>query len=342
MQQMIRWGILGTGNIARQFAAGMKTAQRGHIAAVGSRTENSARQFADAFDIRAAHGNYDALLADATVDAVYLSLPNSLHHEWTLKALEAGKHVLCEKPLAMNLRQASEMFNAARARRLTLAEAFMYRSHPLTHAVAASIAGGEIGDLKLIRASFCYRTRQIEGNIRFRADLGGGALMDVGCYCINLARTLAGAEPIDLRATGVLDGGGVDVLSAGAMRFESGIVASFTCAMNAQADNTAYLCGTEGYIEIPVPWKPPAAGAQYIIAHGQPPKMDQTAGALAMPPPRQMRVVDAGADLYALEADDFAASVLDGVAPRVSAADSLGNQRVLDAMREQVGVKFIP
>lgn len=336
MSGALRWGILGTGNIARQFCAAMRTSQRGVLAAVGSRSAEIAAAFARDHSIPAAHGSYDALLADATVDAVYVSLPNSLHRDWTIRALQAGKHVLCEKPVAVDAQEASEMFDAAQQAGRLLAEAFMYRSHPLTDAVLATVHGGEIGHVKLVRSSFCYRTTKIAGNIRFDARLGGGALMDIGCYCISLSRLVASGEPVAIHAAGILHEGGVDELSAGVLRFPGGLVASFTCGMSVQADNTAYICGTEGYIEVPIPWKPPTRQATYTIARGTPPRMD--GASKPAPPPRQVRTVDADRDLYALEADEFAAAVLDGKPPRVSRNDTIGNMRVLDEMRKQIGV----
>ncbi|MGH7213542.1 MAG: Gfo/Idh/MocA family protein, partial [Tepidisphaeraceae bacterium] len=166
MSTTLRWGILGTGNIARQFAAGVRTSSRGALAAVGSRARESADAFARTYEIPSSHAGYDALLRDASVDAVYNSLPNSMHHEWTIRALRAGKHVLCEKPFATNLAQSQEMFDVARTAGKVLVEAFMYRSHPLTLAVKRAVDDGAIGRLQLIRTSFCYRTSRIAGNIR--------------------------------------------------------------------------------------------------------------------------------------------------------------------------------
>ena len=173
MAEQLRWGILGTGNIARQFADGvLRTARRSRIVAVGSRTSEAAEIFARAREITASHASYDALMADPNVDAIYNSLPNSLHHEWTIKALRAGKHVLCEKPFALTRSQSVEMFDAARKANKVLVEAFMYRSHPLTHAVIDAVRAGEIGDVRMIRTSFCYKTSRVDGNVRFQPEIG--------------------------------------------------------------------------------------------------------------------------------------------------------------------------
>ena len=346
MAERLRWGILGTGNIARQFSAGVNASKRGRLAAVASRSADGAAAFAKAHAVPTFYGSYGELLTDGNVDAVYVSLPNSLHHEWTVLALQARKHVLCEKPLASNAAESEQMFDEAeRAGRLVM-EAFMYRCHPQTLAVVDAVRSGAIGHLKLIRTSFCYRTTRIAENIRFRSDLAGGALMDVGCYCLSFSRLIAGAEPIEAMAAGHVHASGVDDLAAGILRFpgtngdrSDPVLATFTCGMGVQADNTAYVCGSEGYIEIPIPWKPPVSGATYTIAHSTPPKMDLDAmkkSGIPIAPPRQTFTVDAGMDVFGVEADDFAASVLDGRLPRVSRQDTIGNMQLLDQLRKTV------
>ena len=331
------WGILGTGNIARQFADGVAGCPRTRIVAVGSRASETAQSFAEIRGISAAYGSYAQLIADPNVEAIYNSLPNNLHHEWTIKALRAGKHVLCEKPFAMNLREAREMFQVAREVGRVLVEAFMYRSHPLTHAVMDAVRAGEIGEIRLIRTSFCYRTTRME-NIRFNKALGGGGLMDIGCYCINFSRAFAGAEPSAVHAHAHFGKTGVDDVMSATMQFANGVLASFTCGMDLHANNTATICGTEGYIEIPVPWKPPQHRAEYVIARSTPPRMDNPGG--KPPPPHESRFMDAAYELYGLEAEDFASTVLDGKPPAVSEADTLGNMAVLDGIREQIGLRF--
>ena len=338
MADRLRWGILSTGNIARQFAAGVMSSRRNVITAVGSRSEAAARGFANAYAAPHAFGSYEEVVNSPHVDVVYVALPNSMHHQWTIAALRAGKHVLCEKPIASNAAEAQEMFDVARKSGRVLMEAFMYRSHPQTLAVFDALKGGAIGDLKLIRTSFCYRTKRIDGNIRFDKSLSGGGLMDVGCYCINLSRALAGAEPADIQITGHVHESGVDDLAAGRLTFPNGIVASFTTGMTLQADNTAYLCGSEGYIEIPVPWKPTKERSEVTIARATPPRMDAVGQSAPTAPPRERRTIPADMDLFGYEADDFAATVLDGAPARITAADSVGNMRVLDEMRRRLGI----
>jgi predicted dehydrogenase len=332
MSQRLRWGILGTGNIARQFAAGVSSARRSALAAVGSRSVETAANFARANAIPAAHGSYEALLADPQVDAVYNSLPNNLHHRWTIAALEAGKHVLCEKPFAVDTAESMEMFDTARRCGRVVVEAFMYRSHPLTRAVQDAVNRGSIGQLTLIRSSFCYRTTKITGNVRFDPALAGGGLMDVGCYCINFSRVFSGCEPVRVCGSAHFHESGVDDRAVGAMEFPNGMLASFACGMSAQADNTAMLCGTEGYIEIPIPWKPPTDASLFVIARGTPPRMD--GGKPVGPPIRETIRVPVDGDLYGIEADTFAGCVFDGEQPWITEADTIGNMRVLDQLRE--------
>ncbi|HVT89528.1 MAG TPA: Gfo/Idh/MocA family oxidoreductase [Tepidisphaeraceae bacterium] len=338
MADLLRWGILGTGNIAKQFAAGMATSRRGRVVAVGSRSGETASAFARQFSLNAAHAKYEALLNDPQVDAIYLSLPNSMHHEWTLKALAAGKHVLCEKPMASNAAQAAEMFQAAKSAGKLLVEAFMYRSHPQTQAVLKAIRSGRIGEIRAIKTSFCYRTTKLVDNIRFRADLAGGSMMDVGCYCLDFARLVTGEEPRSVLATGRLHSSGVDECAAGTLHFPSGVLATFVCGMTLQADNSAYVCGAEGYVHIPIPWKPPRPSV-YHIAYSTPPRQDVASG-MPVRPPKEDFTVESPAELYALEADDFAAALKGEIPPAISAEQSIGNMRVLDEIRKQIGLKF--
>jgi predicted dehydrogenase len=337
----LRWGVLGTGNIARQFAAGVADSPRASLAFVGSRSRGAAEAFVAALagggrDV--AVGSYEDLIASRDVDAVYVSLPNNLHHEWTIRALRAGKHVLCEKPFAANAAQAQEMFDVARTAGRVVVEAFMYRSHPQTHAAVRAVREGAIGELKLIRTSFCFRTSKVAGNIRFDPRLAGGSVMDVGCYCVSFARLFAGSEPTGIHAIGHVHETGVDDLAAGTLTFEHGPIALVNCGMAVQTDNSALVCGSEGYIQIPVPWKPPADGSQIHIVRQTPPLMDGVARPTA--PPRETITIPGGRNLYAYEIDDFAAAVIDGSPPAVTSADTIGNMRVLDEIRRQIGLAY--
>jgi D-xylose 1-dehydrogenase (NADP+, D-xylono-1,5-lactone-forming) len=336
MAKRLRMGIMGTGNIAGQFCTGTQASPVIALTSVGSRSIDAARAFAEKFRVPNARGSYDALLADREVDAIYLSLPNSMHHEWTIKALRAGKHVLCEKPLAVTSAEAQEMFDVSRQTGKILVEAFMYVSHPQTAKIIEIIKSGAIGELRLIRTSFSYRTSRMDGNIRFDPKLAGGALMDVGCYCTHFARMIAGQEPTSNNAVGSLHPSGVDHLTAGVLRFPSGVVATFSCGMLTQCDNSAHICGTEGYLEIPWPWKPQRQSS-FNLAHSVPPRQDKGA---KTQPPKQQFTVEAAGELYELEANDFAATVLDGAAPRLTESDSIGNMLVLEQVRKQIGLSF--
>jgi predicted dehydrogenase len=331
----LRWGILGTGNIARQFAVGVNASTRGVLAAVGSRKPATADAFARTHGIPRALGSYDALIADDSYDALYVSTPNTLHHEWTIKALRAGKHVLCEKPISVTVAEAQEMFDVARQCGRVLIEAFMYLAHPQTHKALELIRSGRIGKVQLIRNSFCYRARKLEGNIRFDASLAGGALMDVGCYCLSFARTVTGEEPSSLQAFARWHVTGVDEQTSVIATFPSGAMAEFTVGMLTQADNAAFVCGDEGYLRIPVPWKPPAGNGEVILAQSAPPKQDNPGRPITAPAPVRFAVDDAR-DVYAVEADAFAACVLDSVPAFVSKSATMGNMRSLEMVREQI------
>lgn len=329
----LAWGILGTGNIARKFCRGLTHCRRGFAAAVGSRNEQAAAQFAGEFGIQRFYSSYAQMLACRQLDAVYLALPNSMHSEWTIRALEAGKHVLCEKPIAASEAEAIAMFEAARGARRVLVEAFMYRAHPQTQEVIDKVRVSAIGQLKLVRTSFCYHTDRIAGNPRFDPALAGGALMDIGCYCVNLSLAIAGVNPVEVTASGVMHENGVDEFAAGNMKFANGIIATFICGMSVQADNTAFICGSQGYLEIPRPWKPEVDGARYRLKITAPP----SSAILKIEPPRvQEFTAGPSLDLFALEADDFAATVLDGKRPFVNEEESIATMRVLDEMRRQV------
>lgn len=215
----------------------------------------------------------------------------------------------------------------------------MYRCHPQTLAVLRAVAGGAIGRVRQVRTSFCYRTTKVAGNVRFDPALAGGALMDVGCYCLSFSRLFLG-EPADGSAAGHLHPTGVDDLCTGWLRSAAGAVASFTCGTGVQANNAAHVCGTEGYIEVPVPWKPPAGGGEYVVARAAPPKQDYAAGKAPPPPPRQTVAVEAAGDVYGIEADDFAASVLDGMPVRVTREETMSVAKWLERFRREVGLGY--
>lgn len=325
MAKPLRWGILGTGKIAGKFAAEFPQNPRGELAAVGSRKADSAARFAADYQVPQA-GAYQDVLDSDDVDAVYLSFPNALHREWTLSALAAGKHVLCEKPIAATAGEAEAMFDAAEKHGRVLIEAFMYRCHPAIQKCIELVHAGALGNLKLIRTHFTFNRPPDPQDVRYRKDLAGGSLMDVGCYCINFARALAGGEPTQSHAVAHIHSTGVDDYAAGTLEFEGRILATFSCGMTVTADRTTYVAGDEGYLTIPFPW---FSDGSFELVKAPP--------STSPPQPEVERFqIDAPMPSYALEAHAFAEVVQDGKPAWIARSDSLGNMRVLDALRSQI------
>src|SRR6478672_4424409 len=273
-ETVLRWGILSTADIARKkVVPGMRRAARCEIVAVGSRDGREARRFADELGIPRAHDSYEALLADPDVDVVYIPLPNHLHREWTIAAARAGKHVLCEKPLALTAADAEAMVEACEREGVRLMEAFMYRLHPSWAAVRQIIASGRIGRLQTVQSWFSYYNDDPR-NIRNIAEAGGGALLDIGCYSINLSRMLFGTEPERVEAAILRDPDmEVDVLTSGLLVFPGGGTATFTCSTRSESDQRVHIYGTEGRISIGIPFNipPDRETSIYVTQGGDPP-----------------------------------------------------------------------
>jgi xylose dehydrogenase (NAD/NADP) len=246
---MTRWGVLSTANINRSVLEGARLAQGVDVVAVASREAARATAYARQHGIERAHGSYEALLADEGVEAVYIPLPNSLHHEWTLRALEAGKHVLCEKPYSRRAADAEEAFDIAERNGLVLSEAFMWRHNPQTQRFLDLLP--EIGELQTIRATFGFVLHNPE-NVRLRAELDGGALMDVGCYCVSGARLLAG-EPERAHGEEVVGPTGVDLRFTGVLRHGGGVTAEFTASLT-HAHQGLEAIGSKGTLFAADPW----------------------------------------------------------------------------------------
>ncbi len=246
--RVCRWGVLSTANIAvRKVIPGIQRADRCEVVAIASRDPERASRFATAHGIARAHGSYEALLSDPDVDAVYIPLPNHLHAEWTVEAAHAGKHVLCEKPLAMDGVEATRMVEACNSHGVRLMEAFMYRLHPSWEGVRQLIASGRIGELRSVQSWFSYFNDD-PSNIRNIAEAGGGALYDIGCYSVNASRMLFGGEPVRVEASMTRDPEtGVDVTTSAILEFERG-VATFTCSTRAEPDQRVHIYGTSGRI----------------------------------------------------------------------------------------------
>jgi predicted dehydrogenase len=246
----VRWGVLSTANIGRKVVVpSIVASSNGALVAVASREAARAAAFAAEFGGVRAHASYQALLADPEVDALYVPLPNALHEEWTVRALEAGKHVLCEKPLAPTAAACRRMGEAAAANGRLLMEAFMYRFHPRTRAVARLVADGAIGRPRRLEAAFTFAVRD-PANVRLSADLAGGALLDVGCYTVDAARRMLGEEPVEAVAFATYGDSGVDVETVGLLRFPSGAVASVACALTLPRREHLAVHGEAGRVEV--------------------------------------------------------------------------------------------
>lgn len=245
----LRLGILGCANIAKQFARDVAGEPSVHIVAAASRQADKAQAFAAQFGIARAHDSYEALLADAQVDAVYIPLPNHLHAEWAIKAAEAGKHVLCEKPLTLGLQSAQAMFDAARRHGVMLLEAYPYYFQPQTGDMLALLHSGAIGEVRTVQASFGFTLAPGTGNIRWQADMGGGALLDAGSYPLSLIRLVMGQAPTRVLADARWTDTGVDVGMTALLRYADGRQASLSCAMDAANHRRATMAGSQGTIE---------------------------------------------------------------------------------------------
>jgi predicted dehydrogenase len=245
----LRFGILGCANIARQFVRDVAPSPAVQVVAAASRNADTAAAFAAAQGIGRHHGSYEALLADAGVDAIYLPLPNSLHAEWAIKAAESGKHVLCEKPLALSLDEAQAMFDAARANGVMLLEAYPYYFQPQTGAMVALLNAGAIGEVRSVQASFGFTLSNPNNNIRLNPDLGGGALLDAGSYALSVIRLAMGDAPLRVAADANWASSGVDISLVATLLYADGRRAQLSCAMDTANHRRATIAGTLGTIE---------------------------------------------------------------------------------------------
>ena len=323
MSSTVRWGILSTADIGvRKVIPGIEKAARSEVAAIASRDVDTARSVAARLGIPRAHGSYEALLEDPDVDAVYIPLPNHLHADWTIAALRAGKHVLCEKPLAMTASDAQRMVDVAHESGRHLMEAFMYRHHPTWVAAMDLLQSGRIGRLTAVQSWFSYFNDD-PANIRNILDFGGGALFDIGCYSVNLSRMVFGGEPsrvqASLRRDPVM---GIDVLTSGILDFDEGI-ASFTCSMRSESDQRVDIYGTTGRITIQIPFNiPPDRPTRVFLTAGGEPPVAPAIEVVEFPT----------ADPYTAEAEHFATAVLDGGPTPVPPEDAVANLRVIEAI----------
>jgi len=313
-----RWGVLGAANIARiavipaiQKSGGIT------VAAIASRDAGKARAMADAFGVPRAYGSYDELLADPAIDAVYNPLPNHLHVPWSIAAMEAGKHVLCEKPIGLNADDARRLLAVRDRTGRQVAEAFMVHVHPQWERVHELVRAGRIGELKHVHTTFSYFKRD-PANVRSRVEWGGGALLDIGCYPVTLSRRLFGAEPTDVMATLERDPDmRIDRLASAILRFPGG-TATFTVGGQTVPQQRTELFGTTGRIEVPVPVNtPPSAPARIVIDDGR---------------GSSESVEFAAVDQYTIQAERFVEAVRGGRPVPVPLEDAIANMAVLDAL----------
>ena len=322
MSNQIRWGVLSTANIgAKRVIPAIHNSHNGIVTAVASRNHDRAKAFADTNNIPRAYGTYDDLLADDSVDAIYIPLPNSHHAEWAIKCAEAGKPTLCEKPLAATADEAQTMVDAFKERGILFAEAFMYRFHPQTQRVKAMVEAGEIGDIGMMSATFSFQIRDgNEDNIRLQADLAGGALMDVGCYCINAMRYMIGEEPT--RGTAYADfgsNGGVDETVAAILEFPSGAIGHLDASLRLSHTHTYEIRGSKGRIQVPTSFVPNyQTGEPTQIYHWH----DNTMDAIDIP----------ASDHYQIMVEDFADALINNRPPKFDPQDGVENMRVIDML----------
>ncbi len=338
MAEKLAWGIIGTGRIAGIFADGVAHSKTGSLVAVGSRNQETADKFGDQYKIPCRYGSYEALLADKDVQAVYISTPHPMHAEWAIKAAEARKHVLCEKPIGLNHPEAMAIFEAAERNGVFAMEAFMYRCHPQIAKLVELLRDRAIGDVRVIQATFSFHAGYNPEGRLYKNALGGGGILDVGCYTASMARLIAGAatggtfaEPIELKGTGHLCATGVDEYAVAVAKFPGEIVAQLSTGVGVAQDNAVRIFGTEGHIYMPTPWIPAREGGQVKI-------LVQRKGAKDV----DEIVVDSSEWLYGLEADTVAANIEKGQAPFPAMCwdDTLGNMRMLDMWRESIGLVY--
>lgn len=316
----LRWGVLSTAKIGREkVIPSMQKGTFSEVIAIGS-ANKQAKSIAKDCNISTVHGSYEALLADPSVEAVYIPLPNHLHVEWAIKSLQAGKHVLCEKPLAMSGSEAMRLLNEAeKFPGLKIMEAFMYRFHPQWQYAKEAVAAGELGELKTIQSFFSYYNVD-GGNIRNRADAGGGGLMDIGCYCISLSRFIAGKEPSAVVGIADYDPGfNTDRIASAILDFSNGLTASFTCSTQSVPYQRVNIIGTKARLEIEIPFNAPLDQPTKIWIHTK----------------EETRTINFDtADQYTLQGDAFSKAVLNNEPVPAPLIDAVNNMKVIEAVTE--------
>jgi D-xylose 1-dehydrogenase (NADP+, D-xylono-1,5-lactone-forming) len=303
----LRWGILSTAHINRALIPPLRNSPRNELWGVASRDPRRAQDYAKEWGIPKSYGSYEALLEDQDIDVLYNPLPNHLHAEWTVKAVHAGKHVLCEKPLALSLKEVDEIANAAENNQRVVAEAFMYRHHPQTIKVKELLDSGAIGKVQVVNGAFTFALDN-PLNVRFKQEMGGGSVWDVGCYPISFARFVIDQEPVEAFGWQVTGTTGVDEVFIGQLRFPDEVLVQFDCGFRSPYRTRMEIVGSDGYILVPDPFKP-GENEKIILSKGG--QIDT----IAIP----------GQELYIGEVEDMADCILTGKAQRVTLADSRNN-----------------
>ena len=307
MDKRLNWGLLSTAKINRALIKPLNASKRTRLLAVASRSISSAEAYAREWNIPRAHGSYEALLADPEIDVIYNSLPNHLHAEWTIKALRAGKHVLCEKPFALTLAEVDAMSQAAHETGKVLAEAFMYLHHAQTLKIKEIVESGVLGKLQLIKGAFTF-TLTREGNYRWMEEMGGGSIWDVGCYPISFARMIVGAEPVEVFGWQLTGQGGSDEFFFGQMRFKDEVHMQFDCGFKSPSRAFIEIVGTDATLNIPDPFKPGRKNEIYLNRNNE-----------------MQTIKIKGDELYSGEVEDMCDAILKNQPSLISLADSRGN-----------------
>ncbi len=318
----VRWGILSTADIGMaQVTPAIQAASNCDVVAIASRDGQRAGAAASQLGIPDSYGSYEELLAAQGLDAVYIPLPNDMHAEWVFKAAAAGKHILCEKPLAMSQREAFEMVAACESAGVKLQEAFMYRHHPSWIEAVRLVRSGAIGDLQAVQSWFSY-SNDDPANIRNRMENGGGAIMDIGCYNINLSRLLFDAEPINVASVVHRDPVmGIDTLTSAVLEFPGGRQSSFTCSIRSEEYQRVHIFGADGRIDIEIPFNiPPDRETRIYLSSGGNPPVE----------PATETIVFAAVDQYTIQAELFADAILRDGEVAVDPSDAVANMAVIE------------
>ena len=314
----LSWGIVSTADILGEMLPAFAESDAAELRAIASRDQSRAEAFAGEHGIPTASGSYRALLEDDSIECVYIPLPNSLHGEWARAAIEAGKHVLCEKPLTPTAEEAQSLFELAEERGVVLMEAFMFRHHPKTRKLREICRSGELGELRVVRSKFHFKTAEPATDIRYDPELAGGALRDVGCYCVSMATYLAGAAPDSVAATARMSESGIDEQFSASLGFGNELLAVFDCGMYGPLDVGVEVLGTEGRAVVSMPW----------YAHLEPLSIEVERGGetTIVPTP--------GPNAYRLEIDNVCAAARGEAAPEISAEETLRNLTTIERLLE--------